>query len=664
MATYILCKCITRFTIKMADLPLKVDGDDNFGLGMDSYVQPTKLLPGQYADSMNTICRGGIVQTRPGSVPMSYTDTPTQSYLPTGNIQGMCLFTPTGGVVHQVFCISGIVYVSAFPFKSYRRLSSYLAGPDFSPYQRFVAWAQCVQTTEFNDDGVLVFLDQPRNILVMQDGASRARYWDGSTFRQLNPTPDTTETTKPMMAETPMGLWMRWSNNRLWVSRGNQIFASDIGNPLKFTEQKYLNEGRAFYLPGDCTGIAETADRQGIICFTDTSGTYLQSSIQDRALWLTTPNFQQNVLNGIGCVSARSIVQQYGLLWWMTPKGVISQDDATRLHISSRLSIADDEMIQSKANLSYDLSGVAGGYTENFLFHAVPYGDKRNTRIHVLDQAPNEDQLTAWPSYWTGWIPVEFACGVVNGQERVFCISYGWDNFNRIWELFRPEKTDAGMPITSFVVTRQLLFGDRDYKKFRFAEIEMCNLHGPTAVMAAVAGIKGAFQTIMTKDIVADYGQIYTGYEYGWETHKFAGTRDQTRIVRTIDQSEPSACNDACIESPHRGLIDKAFQLLFVWSGIAGINTYRMFCQYESVPNKGECEVNETGNKLLTIDGCGKDTLFSTSSSFDSFTSVEQYDLNGLPWFGQAESVINQEDADRKALTQAQFRAFEFNGMN
>ena len=75
---------------------------------------------------------------------------------------------------------------------------------------------------------------------------------------------------------------MSWSNNRLWVSNRNQVFASDIGNPLKFTETQYLNEARAFYLASDCTGIVETPDRSGILCFTENDGTLILSSVEDR----------------------------------------------------------------------------------------------------------------------------------------------------------------------------------------------------------------------------------------------------------------------------------------------------------------------------------------------------------------------------------------------
>jgi hypothetical protein len=103
---------------------------------------------------------------------------------------------------------------------------------------------------------------------MMQDGVTRAAFWDGSISRHLNPTPSTLtdangeRLTQVGLDETFIGLWMKWSGNRLWVSRDGMLFASDIGNPLKFTEAQYLNEGRAFYLPGECTGMIETPEQR------------------------------------------------------------------------------------------------------------------------------------------------------------------------------------------------------------------------------------------------------------------------------------------------------------------------------------------------------------------------------------------------------------------
>lgn len=625
------------------DPTLKVDGSNSFVLGMDSYTLPSNLQNGEYELGLNLINRGGIAQTRPGSV--SLFD------LPAGKIQGCVMFQPSAGAPHLVFAVSGKIYASPAPFRTYTRIGTL----QFSTTSKFVTWANCIQSTYYDEFGEFQFLNKPKAVLIIQDGATRAAYWDGSASAHINPTPSGEEITPPDEDGTKIGLWMVWSNNRLWVSRGSQVFASDLGNPLKFTETQYLNEGRAFHLPGPCTGMVETTDRSGIIAFTQDSGDFIQSSIQDRLLWLETPAFQKTVLPNIGCIAPRSIVQQYGLIWWYTPKGLINLNTALQLNISSRLDIQDNEMFGSKFGFSTDLTGVCGGFVENMLFHAVPYGAKENTRVHILDQAPFEGEVNSWPSYWEGWRPVEFCRGLVKSQERIFCVSQDYDGVGRMWELFRAEKTDNGIPITSYVITRQHQFGNLNWKRFMYAEVDLRNVLGDTAIMIAAAGVKGAFQSVGTKEIKAIHGQIYHDSEYGedGDSTEFAGSRPQYRIVRSTENSDPSSCNEECVETKDRGLIDRGFSLCVIWSGIAGVAAYRIFYLPEPKDENGVCEDNETADNLLTPDGCGIDGLYSLSEPFTTYTSTQTYEEDEVSSTVTQTSVISQADADRKALATA-----------
>lgn len=637
----------------MPDNVTVVDGDDSFVLGMDSYTSPNKLLPGEYVAAMNIITRGGMAQTRPGS--LSILD------LPEGNLQGVTMFAPSSLVQYLVFAVEGKIYASPSPFREYAQIE----GIQFNKASKYIAWASTIQSSTYTDSGVLEPLNDPKSILIMQDGVTRAAYWDGTTARHLNPTQSNEEFTPVGFDETPVGLWMVWSNNRLWVSQGVKVFASDIGNPLKFTETQYLNEARAFFLPAPCTGMVETSDRQGIICFTTTSGIFLMSSIQDRDLWLSTPLFQQTILPEIGCVAPRSIVLQYGLIWWWSAKGLINQNDALRLNISSRLDVQDNEMFQSKAYLSGDLSMVCGGYMENFLFHGVPNGELLNTRVHVLDQAPFEGNVNTWPSWWMGWRPVEFTKGVISTKERVFCASRDYDGRNRIWELFRADKTDNGIPITCWLATKRHFFQHREYKKFKYAEIELEGIKGPVATMVAVGGLRGAPQIVMTKDINSTNGQMYSGQIYGYQANDAWGSRAQTRIVLTTEDYATSECNNACIESQKSGLRDKCFYLVLVWSGIAGISMYRIFATSDDRPDSGACEDHETDEeRIKTPLGCGELDLFSVKEPFPeyfarvAFTRTNE-DGETASWTSLQSSFISQVDATRKATKMSEWHVLK-----
>jgi len=283
-------------------------------------------------------------------------------------------------------------------------------------------------------------------------------------------------------------------------------------------------------LAGPCTGIIETSDQQGILCFTESSGDFILSSLQDRTKWTTTDQvMQKTILPNVGCVAPRSLVNQYGLTWWYSAKGLINLNDALRNNVTSRIDIQDNEMFYTKSNMSYDLSGVCGTYIENMLLEAVPNGDRYNTHTMVLDQAPFEGNVNAWCGFWTGWRPVEYARGEIDGEEHVFFASVDFDGKNRMWQLFTDDHTDNGMKITSWVMLREELYGNRDYKRWRYAEIEMREIFGDVSVMAAVAGMRGAFQPIMRTNLSATIGQVYADAIYGDGANVFAGSSPQTR---------------------------------------------------------------------------------------------------------------------------------------
>lgn len=633
---------------------LPPQGDDFLVLGQNSYIKPQKLENGQYIEGMNVLCRGGSIRTRPG--------TRTVLTVPDGNFQGVTMFTPANGVAHLVWAVDGEVYVASHPFTSCVKLP----GIQFSPTSPMIAWASCLQSTDYNPDGTVYFLENPYSVLVMQDGNTRAAYWNGTTSGHLNPTQSTQYNSEGLRITTddrdgtPVGLWMKWSNDRLWVSRGNQIFASDIGNPLKFTESQYLNEARAFYLPGDCTGIAEVADQQGIICFTQNEGIYIASSIRDRTLWTQTPQFQKTAIPSIGCMSARSIVNQYGMLWWYSSKGLMSLDDAIRLYISSRLDIQDNQMYSTKYGMGYNLSSICGVSYENLLLESVPFEDKYNSRTMVLDQAPFQEGANAWASHWTGWRPIEWAKGIISGEERVYFGSVDYDGKNRIWEAFTPDHTDNGVPITCYAMTRQHLFESRDFKSFQYAEVEIEGLYGDCSVMIAAGGSRGGYQKVGGAELVATEGQMYGDKIYGYQHNQIGGSKPQTRLIKTQTSPPPSDCNSSCVEAPVPALVDKSFGLLLAWSGNMAINSYRIFAN--SFPNvyQGDCEVAEEGPRLLTEEGCGSLEYFSQLKPFEVFTSTKSWaepnlDTGVLVTYTKtATSRISQADADRKALKAAQ----------
>jgi len=601
----------------MPDSGQLTDGSSSFVTGMDSYSQPLQLEPTAYVAGQNITCRGGIAKTRPGSKSLLR--------LPDGNLQGMELFKPTTGYASIVAVVDGLVYVSPSPFITYTQLD----GIQFSPVSRFVTFTNCLQSTSYNSQGEIVFLDNPKAILIMQDGLTRAAMWDGSVSRHLDPEQSGEEITPDGKDETPIGLWCVWSNNRLWVSRDNQVLASDIGNPLKFTETQYINEARAFYLPSSCTGIVETVDQDGIIVFTQNEGIFIRSSIQNRFQWLSTPEFQKTVLPNVGCVAPRSIVIQYGLIWWFSAKGLMSLNSAIRANVSSKLSIQDNEMMASKFAVGSDLSRICGISHENYLLMSVPYGDSFNTHTWALDQNPFTQEggdANSWASYWTGWRPVDWASGQVFSEERTFFVSKDYDGKNRVWEAFLQEPSDNGTPIECYLQTKEYSFGNGDRKRFQYAEIFACEIYGPVEFGVFVAAQKGGFQKIMEKRIVASAGQVNYGVSYGGNPGqlKFAGNRPQFRTLKTGELGGPNDCNGCGVESDIPTNIDRAFSLLIVWHGALGVNGIRLFALPDAENYGGACEDDEEGPRTLSFDGCGSsESLFVQTGPFTVASSTQ-----------------------------------------
>lgn len=648
----------------MPDAREYVTGSSSLVLGCDSYTQPTELGDNEFIMGQNVVCRGGIVQTRPG--------TRSLFCAPDGNFQGVTVFTPASGVAQIVFAVNGIVYTSAAPFTSYRRL----ANIQFSATSKYISWASCLKSTDYDNEGNLIFLDSPYLVLVMQDGLTRAAYWDGSTSGHLNPgsadVTDSTDATFPGYDETPIGLWMIWSGNRLWVSRGNQIFASDIGNPLKFTETLYINEGRAFYLTGPCTGMTEVpsgnGEDKGFIAFTENDGTLFQSYIQDRTTWLSTPLFQNTILPNIGCVAPRSLVTQYGLNWWFSARGLTNLNASFRQNLSSRIDYQDNQMMSSKAYLAQDLSGACGAYYENYLLMSVPSADVLNRHTWALDQAPMEGNANAWTGIWTGWRPIEWARAVVSGDERLFFGSIDYDGKNRIWQAMLPERTDNGCPITCYAQLREHAAGSLLDKKFHYTKFFLSQIYGDVDLAMYIGSTKGAYQHQKTIRLVATKGQVYADTEYADTGPLFMGNRVQSRTVYTPSDPQANECNSCGVES-NATLVDFAFSHLLVWSGQMGIRAYQMRLIEQPERFGGECQDDETGPRVLNSAGCSGLQLFVDGTVFETFEATADgttETLDGRTVYIQrtSESSISQANADALvacavASTQNQFYGSE-----
>lgn len=634
--------------------PRVEDGELTFIGGMDSMTDPQQTGSTFYSRSMNTVNRGGVVQCRPGYR--------CKFVMPPGNLQGGIVFRPKLGIESIVFAVDGLVYLTEYPYRSYRQLAV-----QFSASARQLFFVQAEQAVTRNDDNSITLVPAV-NLVIIQDGGLTAP----AVFDGYNAEHD---------FNIKLGGPMAWSGDRLWVAQGAKLFASDLYDPRHFLEPQYFATVEAFTLPGEITALAEpvaNAEIGSLFVFTDSSTTMIQSGIRDRAAWINTPNFQFLQYPEVGCVSARATKTYHGLLWWFAADGLTNVNAAEQTRRTSLMGDQDSEMLDSKGRLGGDLSNIAIGTFEHYLLVSVPFCDRYNSHTWVMDGATlikgDQDPFT-WNSYWTGTRPTDWFTGLFAGANRAFFASKDYDGQNRLWEAFTPDRLDDGCPITWFVETRAYT-GDvplRD-KMVRYADIFLSELSGTVDIGVFWAGAyRGRYKRILTKRIEAPRGSIRQGHNINSEEKLFA-FKKQTRPLRTQDAKELASAEDlsSCdIEHFKLDFLDESFQLLIVGSGPGACRGIRLYMEPAPgtpgavSPNKelsGRCEENETADEnFVRFDGAASDSIAALNANIPGFTSNQTASVTeqGLTEVGTGygESVISQDDADKIARTIARRKA-------
>lgn len=566
---------------------MAVEGMGDIGFfGVNSGLDSESISPGVLQRAENVITRGNNVRTRPGYKSIYNA--------PNGHPQGITLFTPSGGKPHLVFACLGDVFISSFPFREYRQL----ANIKFSENSARVVFQECEQSTSYDEKGEFFFLSQPKRMLIMQDGNTRAAFWDGSESRHLNPEVSTKETTLPNRDETPPGLWMAWVSDRLIVFRDNLGFASDIGNPLKFTETQYLSEARAFTFPDKVTGAVQPYANLPLIVFTTNSLTRLRVDIRERSSWVGTRDFQQTDYN-IGCVSGRSIVRSFGQVWWYSEYGITNFNAALQLNNDSRFQYLDNEMAYSKQRLSPLSEHACATSWENYILMSVPFEDLWNKHTWVLDQMQDPSGRAAWNGWWTGVRPVQWATGDVNGVQRAFCLSRDHDGINRVWEAFTEIPGDNGYPITSYIETRTYNNQSKVNKQYLHSKLFLNEMSGEIDLGVFVGATRGPYNHLVGLRMHAKAGSIGELIPENVSDYK-----PQTRVINTQSFFKDSC--ESCIESTLPDNIDVGFQHYVTWTGDLGINGIQLFFDATVSHNQFEpdCKPDEDGENAINMAGC------------------------------------------------------------
>jgi hypothetical protein len=635
------------------------DYDGTFFSGVKSDTDPAQIPLGYYWMGINTLNVGGSISCRPG-----YRCVAT---LPDGNLQAGFCFRPIEGLEQLLAVVDGKVYVADWPFSVFRQVP----GLQFSPYAKQIYWVQATQSAERLGTGPAPAIEviPPRAVIILQDGGFSAPGWyDGSSAGHL----------AGDEYGIPAGSSMEWVGDRLWVARDHQLFASDISNPFSFREAGYLGGQVSFFFRSDITAMVVTPSTEApqLMVFTDANGSLIQANIRERDEWLTTPNFQEEVI-GVGTASERSVVSHYGRIVWFSPAGVAFYDPAMSGKLTTRLPVRDNEMMFSKSVLSEDTSTVAVGAYGQFLMVSVPAEDSFNRHTWVLNHASlatlSDDSGPSWAGYWTGTRPVEWIYGQIVNAERIYYVSVDYDGKNRVWEAFIPDRLDNQCPITWGVLTRGYFGATASVHakppgtRCRLAWVEMgfAGIEEDFNIGVFYAGsTRGAFRQIMNKLVRVDKGSISHDEPLDANTTVYA-FKPQSRMLSTEDANQQAA-NDALgacgVEQEDLDNIDRSFQLLIVGHGPATLKWVNpiAFLVPEDLSGEATACEDETPHNAVRFDGVGtKQPTYAdavaelTAHQMAEYTAAKTNSLTQDGYFavgvGFAESIVSQAAADRVA---------------
>lgn len=548
------------------------DGGNNFYLGVNSYFNPQDLPNNQISWLVNGRVDSGNIVTRP--------DYNVVIRVPDGRAQGLVLFTPTDGIPNLVFAVSGNIYVSAYPFTSYVRLNSV----SFDPYVDQIFFKEATQAVS---NGVLV---PPRSVLLMQDGVTRPAYWDGTINRHLNPGGTTNE--------TPIGIWMEFVGGRLWVARDRQIFASDIFNPLSFTEITYVAGGQSLQTPdGDViTALKRTADSKSLLAFTIKNTALILASITDRTQWANTPSFVSTLFPGVGCVAGKSFAENNGALWWYSLEGARNFTQVAAQIQTSGVAVASHEMKRSFDNSSPTLNRVCGFGFKSFTGFSIPSGDVYNRHTWIIDNSVANLLSTQLPSAWNGvWMgtrPVEWASGYINGMNRCFYLSQDSCGV-RIWEAFAGNtgKDNGGKIFVSAELNGCKFSSEVAFKKYLYSEYYLRNLFGDVSFTSEYRSDWGCWKNNASLNLCSQTCLT----KPPCDTH--IGTyQENSRFIRTSNSIDK--CDDAATDAPYAQNVGSFFQNRLRWYGKNGLRMYKMHGQQFEEPSVGQCSFSDVTCKL------------------------------------------------------------------
>ena len=652
-----------------------------FPEGVDSFSHPLAIKPTQLRWLENAVTQGGFVQTRPGFKTRLTFDVNTAGTVfnlwwlsagqPVIHPQMMVDFYPSNGQPQKVFAVSGSVWFCNINSDGSLGNAQQITNLNFCPNADQITGTSCTQTNTIVS-GQYVNNIIPRNLLIIQDGVNRAGVWDGLTGTHLNPekkvTVDEDGNTlyDTNYNQTRIGLWCAWSGDRLFVFTGRLGFASDLGDPLHFTEELTLNSLQVLVFPEDVTGAIDRGtsgnNQSAVIVCTRTTTWTLFSGIRNRipssfgAGWANTSGFATKIFSGAGCVAGKSLIIHRGLAYWRSVDGLVLFDSVNTVNSTQNLPIIDQEMAYSKRlvtppnNPFGDLT--CAGKRGSAVYWSMPVGTVTNGRCYcrhtqVLDRqttvvrsvgtdGPFSYGTTGWQGIWTGIRPVEWSY-VNTAAEHTYALSMDDDGVVRIWEAFQSSRSDNGHRIPWLMETRldRVQNSVFEYANFRHFRLLLDQIVGNLSVTGYWRGMRGAYHQLLNKNITATPGSILTpvpGFSVVTNETEHYAFLAQTRTVISEDvRGVNDACSAAGVESEYEDGTDHAFSLLLKMEGRGAVVAYRIAVDSRADNTEGRAVnnsgVDENGFNIISAVECPQH-ISGTTPEYSLYDQQDQLALS------------------------------------
>ena len=603
-----------------------------FPNGVNSYVDPQLLPDGQVRWAINAVCKGAIWQTRPGFKTRYSIDVVNNGPMREWHLnQGQPVIVPqfmqvvsmVGKTPYLIFGISGSVFQAKINPDLSLDTPAWVPTLKFDPTVRQIATAMTIKSADMVN-GVAVTVD-PYPVLMLQDGVSAAGYWTYTYAGHLNQTPKWSQNAngdtifESGYNQTPQGRWMAWSGNRLWVAVGSQLYASNLNDPLNFTESiTFRLNVSVLNFPDVITGLHDRgvtgSTSSKLFVFTHNQ-TWAISTGLLRENWSSTVDFQVKIYDGVGCIAGKSITAHRGLLHWYSDNGIVEHNTINTAYSTQSLPPIDSEMAASKAVMASDRSTICCGSRDSYAFWSVPAGQVIKGRIvnghtQVLDKnvvpgLATSGSIAAWQGVWTGINPVEWVTATAYSKTFTWALSFDNDGVVRIWEAFQGNRSDNGFQIPWTIETKTHQVSETPFSNrvFRHFQAQLLQIRGNLSFKGFWKGLRGHYKQTLDTKITATPGSLLIPDEqFTPHVNKTPAynCKKQTRIIRSQDERGPDdADSSAGVENRYTDSVDSAFSLLFKFIGVGALRSYWIATDAFADNTEGEVIPDEIGLRVL-----------------------------------------------------------------